>query len=111
MNDVFGFTGCTVALALDDLAREDDVFKVEDGEVVIFKFVRGMGGNDVAERTDQMAKVGDGHLGHAKVYERPISADGSADGRILSSGGWIGDGARFRGPTPKLSRRQPAPAG
>ena len=74
LDDVLGFTGCTVALALDDLAREDDAFKVEDGEVVIFKFVRGMGGNDVAERTDQMAKVGDGHLGHSQVYERLSSA-------------------------------------
>ena len=71
LDDVLGFAGCTVALALDDLPREDDVFKVEDGEVVIFKFVRSVGGNDVAERTDQMAKVGYGHLGHAQVYERP----------------------------------------
>jgi hypothetical protein len=33
------------------------------------KFVRCMSGNGVAERSDQMAKVGDGHLGHARVYE------------------------------------------
>ena len=69
LDDILGLSGCTVSLALDDLTREDDVFKVEDGEVVIFKFVRGVSGNDVAERTDQMAKVCDGHLGHAQVYE------------------------------------------
>ena len=25
--------------------------------------------NDIAERPDQLAKVGDGHLGHAQMYE------------------------------------------
>ena len=68
LDDVLGFTGRAVSLTLDDLPRKDDVFKIEDGEVVIFKFVCGVGGNDVAERTDQMAEVGDGHLGHAQVY-------------------------------------------
>jgi hypothetical protein len=42
LNDVLCFTGRTVSLAFDDLPREDDVLKVEDEEVVIFKFVRGM---------------------------------------------------------------------
>jgi hypothetical protein len=37
--DVFGFVGFGVALALDDFAREDLAFKVEDGEVVIFKLI------------------------------------------------------------------------
>ena len=70
LDNVLSFSRCTVSLALDDLAREDDVFKIEDGEVVIVKFVRSMGGNDVAERTDQMAEVGYVHLGHAQVYGR-----------------------------------------
>ena len=43
LDDVLGFTGRAVPLALNDLPRKDDVFKVEDCEVVIFKFVRGMG--------------------------------------------------------------------
>lgn len=68
LDDVLGFAGRAVSLTLDDLPGKDDVFKIEDGEVVIFKFVCGVGGNNVAERTDQMAKVGDGHLGHAQVY-------------------------------------------
>ena len=32
-----------VALTLRDLPREDDVFEIEDGEVVIFKLFGGMG--------------------------------------------------------------------
>ena len=36
-NDAVDFTGLGVVLALDDLAREDDVFEVEDSEVVIVK--------------------------------------------------------------------------
>jgi hypothetical protein len=36
--------------ALDDLAREDDVFEIEDGELVIFKFVCSVGGGGVAAR-------------------------------------------------------------
>ena len=69
LDDVLRFAGAAIALALDDLAREEDVFEVEDGEVVIFKFVRGVGGDGVAERPDQLAKVGDGHLCHVQVYE------------------------------------------
>jgi len=30
LDDVLSFVGRTISLALDDLAREDDVFKVED---------------------------------------------------------------------------------
>ena len=85
LDDVLSFSRCTVSLTLDDLAREDDVFKIEDGEVVIVKFVRGMGGNDVAERTDQMAKVGYVHLGHAQVYGRPTAP--LMPGLLPSAGG------------------------
>ena len=67
VDDVLCLAGDLVALALGDLARKDDVLKVEDGEVVIFKFVCGMCGDDVAERPNQMAKVNDRHLGHAQV--------------------------------------------
>ncbi len=45
LDDVLRFASAAVALALDDLAREDDVFKVKDGELVIFKFGRGVGGS------------------------------------------------------------------
>jgi hypothetical protein len=43
LDDVLGFTGFTVSLSLNDLPCEDDVFEVEDCEVVIFKFVCGVG--------------------------------------------------------------------
>ena len=43
LDDILDFTSCLVPLALDDLAREDDVFEINDGEVVIFKFVRCVG--------------------------------------------------------------------
>jgi hypothetical protein len=39
-DDIFDFTRLPVALALNDCAREDDVFEIEDGEIVIFKFLR-----------------------------------------------------------------------
>ena len=39
-NDVSNFTRLPVALALDDRAREDNVFEIKDGEVVIIKFLR-----------------------------------------------------------------------
>ncbi len=34
-DDTFDFVGLAVALALDDFARKDDVFEIEDREVVI----------------------------------------------------------------------------
>ena len=69
LDDVLRFAGAAIALSFDDLAREDDVFEVKDREVVIFKFVRSVGGYNVTECPDQLAKVGDGHLSHARVYE------------------------------------------
>lgn len=42
-----------VALACDDLAREDDVFKVEDSKVVIFKLFGCVGGYKILQRVDQ----------------------------------------------------------
>ena len=69
LDDVLRFAGAAIALSFDDLAREDDVFEVKDREVVIFKFIRSVGGYNVTERPDQLAKVGDGHLSHARVYE------------------------------------------
>ena len=52
LDDVLRFTGAAITLALDNLAREDDIFEIKDGEVVIFKFVRSMGGYGIAERSD-----------------------------------------------------------
>ena len=37
-DDRLDFSRLGVALAFDDFAREDDVFEIEDVEVVIFKF-------------------------------------------------------------------------
>lgn len=39
-DDVLDFTRLSVALVLDDRACEDNVFEIEDGEVVIIKFLR-----------------------------------------------------------------------
>ena len=41
-DDELDFTRFSVALALNDFAREDDVFEVKDREVVIVKFFRSM---------------------------------------------------------------------
>jgi len=39
-DDTLDFAGLAVALAFDDVAREDNVFEVEDREVVIVKLLR-----------------------------------------------------------------------
>ena len=67
LDDVLRFACDAIALTLSDLSREDDVFEVKDREVVIFKLICGMGGHNVAERSDQLSEVGNGHQGHAQV--------------------------------------------
>ena len=67
LDDVLRFTCDAIPLAFGDLSRKDDVFEVKDREVVIFKFIRSMGGHNVAERSDQLSEVGNGHQGHALV--------------------------------------------
>lgn len=83
MDDILGFSRCAIALPLDDLAGKEDVFKVEDREVVIFEFIRGVGGNNLAEGANQLAKPGDRQLSHARVYE-PACADGVCWGLRLT---------------------------
>lgn len=58
-DDDLAFAGLAVALALRDLPREDDVFEIKDGEVVIFKFLGGMGEYDIIQCADQMPKLAD----------------------------------------------------
>jgi hypothetical protein len=53
------FPRLAIALAPGDFAREDDVFEVEDGEIVIVKLFRGMQGNDVVQRPNAVANVAD----------------------------------------------------
>lgn len=42
-DNTLGFTGFGVALTFGDLPGEDDVFKIEDAEVVIVKLFGGVG--------------------------------------------------------------------
>ncbi len=55
LDDLLPFTAAAVALAPDNFTCEDDVFEVEDRAVVIFKLVRCVGRDDIAERPDQLA--------------------------------------------------------
>ena len=43
-----GLASLAVFLALNDMAREDEIFEVEDREVVIFKFFSGVDRYDVS---------------------------------------------------------------
>ena len=51
-DDIFDFARLPVALALDDRAREDNVFEIEDGEIVIIKFLRRVDRHGIVQRTD-----------------------------------------------------------
>lgn len=55
-DDIFDFARFPVALALDDRAREDNVFEIEDGEIVIVKFLRRMNRHRIVQRTDQITE-------------------------------------------------------
>ena len=63
-DDIFDFARLPVALALDDRACEDNVFEIEDGEVVIIKFLRCVDRHGIVQGTDQITEPVDGSLGH-----------------------------------------------
>jgi len=48
-DDDFDFMRLTVFLALNDTAREDDVFEIKDCEVFIFQFSSGVKGHDIVQ--------------------------------------------------------------
>jgi len=66
-DDIFDFARLPVALALDDRAREDNAFEIEDGEIVIFKFLRRVDGHGIVQGTDQITEPIDGSLGHIRI--------------------------------------------
>ena len=63
-DDALDLASSDVALTLGDLPREDDVFEIEDGEVVIVKFLSRVGRNNIVESADQVAKLADRCLCH-----------------------------------------------
>ena len=67
LDEDFRLPGLTISLAFGDAPREDDVFKVEDREVVILEFVGGVNGDDVVQGTNQIANAGNGQLRHSFI--------------------------------------------
>jgi len=65
--DIFDFARLPVALALDDRAREDNVFEIEDGEVVIVKFLRRMDRHCIVTGTDQITEPVNSSLSHIRI--------------------------------------------
>ena len=66
-DDIFNFARLPVALALDECAREDNVFEIEDGEIVIFKFLRRVDGHGIIQGTNQITKPVYDNLGHVRI--------------------------------------------
>ena len=69
-DDDFGFARLAVLLAPDDASSEDDVFEIEDCEVVIFQFFGGVEGYDIVQRTNEVAYSGDGEWWHTRNSTR-----------------------------------------
>ena len=53
-DDIFGFARLPVALALADRPREDNVFEIEDGKIVIVKFLRRVDRHGIILRSNQI---------------------------------------------------------
>lgn len=66
-DDIFNFARLPVALALDDRAREDNVFEIKDGEIVIVKFLRRVDGYSIVQGTDQITESVNGSLDHILI--------------------------------------------
>ena len=70
LDDALDFARFNVALARGDAAGEDDVFEVEDGVLVIVKFIRNVGGNDVIERAHQRTNLSNSRTLRASILRR-----------------------------------------
>ena len=90
-DDVLDFAGLSVSLSLDNLAREDNVFEVEDREVVIFKFFGSVNGHDIVQGTNKVANPCNGLWRHTRIL-RDIAGcrTRSSPGRFSGSGGTPG---------------------
>lgn len=53
-------------LSFDNLAREDNAFEVEDREVIIFKLVCSVMGNDIVHDSNKVTEVSDGCGSHGQ---------------------------------------------
>ena len=59
LDNSLGFARCAIFLALDDAAREEDIFEIEDREIVIFQFFGGVERYDIVYATNQAANTDD----------------------------------------------------
>ena len=66
-DDVPDFTGFGVSSSLDNPAREDNVFEVEDREVVIFKFFGSVKGHDIVQGTNEVANPCNSLFWHTRI--------------------------------------------
>jgi len=66
-DDIFDFARLPVALAREDRAREDNVFEIEDGEIVIVKFLRRVDGHGIVTGTDQITEPVNSSLSHISI--------------------------------------------
>jgi len=66
-DDIFDFARLPVVLALNDCAREDNVFGIEDGELIIFKFLRRVERQGIVQGTDQITEPVDRSLSHIGI--------------------------------------------
>lgn len=83
-DDDFGFARFAIFLALNDVASEDDVFEIEDREVVIFQFFGGVEGYDVVQRTNQFANSGNRKPWHTiNSTGVPLNAGQVRPGRLF----------------------------
>src|SRR5258706_7842193 len=102
----------TVSLALDDLAREDDAFEVEDVKVVIIEFLRGVGGYDVPPQPNELAETLQGSRStHGRFY--PCAACLTLAARLPSADSAPSAQDREGGATPihRAHRRGPCCSG
>ena len=66
-DEIFDLAGLAVSLSLGNLACEDDVFEVEDREVVIFKFFSSVNGYDIVQGTNELANLCNGLFWHTGI--------------------------------------------
>ena len=71
-DDNLRFPGVSISLALDDAPGEDDIFKVEDREIVILKLISSVNRHDIVQSTNQIADAGNGQLRHAFIVLKAI---------------------------------------
>ena len=104
-NDILYFSAGAITLTLDNGSRQQDGFKIENGELVLVQLVIGVQGNTLGQCPDQLTKPSNRQARHDQINAPPCPDPPAARSACLPRS------VRTVGPSVRMCSRMSAARG